>query len=105
MLKIILLAGLFTLTSCDCLQRVTGTVVDQETGKPLQGVTVYSKKIEKTTTTDTLGNFLLSRLTSGYCCPRKMTVIAKLNNYESVKIKIRQGDKMIVKLKKEELKK
>ena len=100
MLKIILLAGLFTLTSCDCLQRVTGTVVDQETGKPLQGVTVYSKKIEKTTTTDTAGNFSLFTLSHGFCCPRKVTVTANLNNYDSVKIKILLHEKKIIVLKK-----
>ena len=99
MLKIILLAGLFTLTSCDCLQRVTGTVVDKE-GKPLQGVTIYSKKMGKTTITDTAGNFSLFTLSHGFCCPRKVTVTANLNNYDSVKIKILLHEKKIIVLKK-----
>ena len=103
--KIILLIGLITLTSCDCFQQISGIVVDKETGKTLKGVTIYCKKMEKTTITDTTGNFSLSKLTSGFCCPRKMTVIANLKNYNEVKIKIRLHEKKIIVLKKEEQKK
>ena len=36
------------------------------------------------------------RLTSGFCCPRKMIVIANLKNYDKVKIKIRLHEKKII---------
>jgi hypothetical protein len=56
-----ILIGLTFLTSCDCYQQVAGTVIDKESGRPLQGVTVYniSKEWCKTTT-DTTGHFELS---------------------------------------------
>lgn len=41
-----ILIGLTFLTSCDCYQRVAGTVIDKASGRPLQGVTVYNKSKE-----------------------------------------------------------
>lgn len=86
------------LTSCDCYQRVAGTVVDKETGNPLQGVTVYNKKrgLVKTTT-DTTGHFELTSISGGFRCP-PMTVIAELKNYTKVKVKIPAGGQEIIKM-------
>ncbi len=94
----IILIGLTFLTSCDCLQRVAGTVVDKETGIPLQGVTVYNKNKDWVkATTDTTGHFELSSISGGFRCP-PMTVIAEFKNYDKVEIKIPAGGQDTIKL-------
>lgn len=94
----ILLIGLTFLTSCDCYQRVAGTVVDKETGRPLQGVTVYNKyKNWIKTTTDTTGYYELSSISGGFRCP-PMTVIAELKNYNKVEVKIPAGGQETIKM-------
>jgi hypothetical protein len=93
-----LIIGLTFLTSCDCYQRVEGTVIDKETGKPLQGVTVYNKNKEwSKTTTDTTGHFELSNVSGGFRCP-PMTVIADFKNYDKVEIKIPAGGQKTIKM-------
>lgn len=93
---IIILIGLTFLASCDCYQRVAGTVIDKETGSPLQGVTVYNKNEEwNKTTTDTTGHFELSSVSGGFRCP-PMTVIADFKNYEKVTIKIATGGQQAI---------
>lgn len=96
-----ILIGLTFLTSCDCLQRVDGTVIDKETGKPLQGVTVYNKSMEwRKTTTDTTGHFELSNISGGFRCP-PMTIIVENTNYKKYETSIPAGGQEIVKLEKE----
>ena len=86
------------LTSCDCYQRVAGTVIDKETGRPLQGVTVYNKNKEwSKTTTDTTGHFELSNVSGGFRCP-PMTVIADFKNYNKLEIKIPAGGQETIKM-------
>jgi len=93
-----ILIGLTLLTSCDCYQRVAGTVIDKETGKPLQGVTVYNKNKEwSKTTTDTTGYFELSNVSGGFHCP-PMTVIADFKNYDKVEMKIPAGGQETIKM-------
>ena len=93
-----ILIGLTFLTSCICLQQVTGTIVDKETGRPLQGVTVYNKNIKwSKTTTDTTGKFELSNVSWGFRCP-PMTVIAEFKNFNKVEVKIPVGGKEIIKM-------
>lgn len=95
-----LLIGVAFLASCDCHQRVAGTIVDKETGKPLQGVTVYNKNKEWIkTTTDTAGYFELSGISGGLRCP-PMTVIADFNNYDKVEISIPAGGEETIKMQK-----
>jgi len=96
----IILIGLTFLTLCDCYQRVAVTVIDKETHRPLQGVTVYNKNKEwSKTTTDTTGRFELSNVSGGFCCP-PMTVIADFKNYEKVEIKIPAGGQEIIRMQK-----
>lgn len=100
----IILIGLTFLASCDCLQRVTGTVVDIETGRPLKSVTVYNKNKDWIkTTTDTTGHFELSSISGGFRCP-PMTVIADINSYEKVEIKIPAGGQETIKMQRQALK-
>lgn len=96
-----ILIGLTFLTSCDCYQRVSGIVIDKETGRPLQGVTVYNKNKEwSKTTTDTTGHFELSNVSGGFRCP-PMTVIAEFKNYDKVEIKIPAGGQETIKLQRQ----
>jgi CarboxypepD_reg-like domain len=96
-----LLIGLTFLTSCDCNQQVRGIVIDKETGKPLQGVTVYNKNKEwRKMTTDTTGHFELSNISGGFRCP-PMTVIAEDKNYAKVEINIPAGGQDTIKMQRQ----
>ena len=98
-----ILIGLTFLTSCDCYQQVSGTVIDLESGRPLQGVTVYNKNKEwSKTTTDTTGHFELSNVSGGFRCP-PMTVIADFKNYDKVEIKIPAGGQETIKMERRAL--
>jgi hypothetical protein len=98
------LIGLTFMTSCDCYQHVSGTVIDKETGIPLQGVTVYNRKVVKhKTVTDSVGHFELYRISGGLSCP-PMTVIAEFKNYDRVKVKITSGGQEKIKMKRKILK-
>jgi hypothetical protein len=95
---IIILLGLIFLTSCDCYQKVSGTVIDSETSKPITGVKVYNKNEEwSKTTTDTLGQFELSNVSGGLGgCP-PMTIIIENVAYKKTEISIPAGgDKIII---------
>lgn len=95
-----ILIGLTFLTSCDCLQRVTGTVVDKESGRPLQGVTVYNKNKDWIkTTTDTSGHFELSSISGGFRCP-PLNVITEKDNYQQTETSIPSGGQKTVELEK-----
>ena len=93
--------GLIFLTSCDCYQQVQGTVIDKETGIPLQGVTVFNKTKEwSKTTTDTTGHFELSNISGGFRCP-PMTIVFENTSYKKYETSIPAGGQRIVKLEKE----
>lgn len=93
-----LLIGLTFLTSCDCIQRVSGTVVDKETGVPLHGVAVYNKNKDWVKViTDTTGRFELSSVSGGFRCP-PMTVIVEFKDYDKVEVKIPAGGRDTIKL-------
>ena len=98
-----ILIGLTILTSCDCLQRVAGTVVDKETGSPIQGVTVYNKNRQWIkTTTDTTGHFELSSISGGFRCP-PMTVITDFKNYDRVEVEIHASGQETIKMQRQAL--
>ena len=97
---IILLTALTLLPSCDCLQRVTGTIVDKETGAPLQGVTVYNKNKDwNKITTDSSGHFELSSISGGFRCP-PMEIVVENTSYKKIVTKIPAGGEMIIQLEK-----
>jgi hypothetical protein len=89
-LFLIILSTTF-LTSCDCYQTVSGTVIDNKTGKPLSNITVYNKeKSWSKTTTDEKGYFKLSNVSGGFSCP-PMTVVIDDNNYKKNETSIDAG--------------
>lgn len=86
--------------SCDCNQDVRGIVLDKETGKPVNNVTVYKKnKTWVTTRTDTAGYFELSDISGGYGCP-PMEVIVDDHNYKKVEVSIDAGSQKEIRLEK-----
>ncbi|MEC4005232.1 carboxypeptidase-like regulatory domain-containing protein [Flavobacterium sp. SUN052] len=99
MTKIVtIIIGLTLLTSCDCYQRISGIVIDKETGRPLAGVTVYNKsKVQNKTTTDSIGHFELSSISGGFRCP-PMNIVIKADNYKTIESSIPPGGQDIIKL-------
>jgi len=94
-----ILTILFFLISCDCLQIVSGVVVDNETGKSLQGVVVYDKyEAGNKSTTDSSGCFRLQDIVGGrFRCP-PMTVVASIQRYEQAEVVIPSGSKRTIQL-------
>ncbi len=90
------------LIACDAYQKVTGTVIDQETGKPLSGATVFNKnKAWNKIQTDSLGNFELSEISSGMHRTPSMIIVIEKENYQKQEISVPlKEEKPIIKLEK-----
>lgn len=99
---IILLFGLLFLTSCgDCYQVVTGIVLDAETKKPVEGITVCNKnKPSIKTVTDQKGKFELSNISGGlWKCP-PIKVSFEHSNYQTKEVEIKEGEEMTIEIEK-----
>lgn len=91
---------IFLLTSCDCNQTVSGTIIDSETGKNLNSITVYNKnKSWSKTKTDMSGHFQLSNISGGYGCP-PMIVVVEERNYKTIETSIDAGGQKEIRLEK-----
>lgn len=87
------------LTSCDCYQNVTGTIVDAETNQPIEGAYVQKEhKDYDKDETDEKGNFKVESISGGFRCP-PMTVIISKEGYETLTVKINNGGNEKIKLK------
>jgi hypothetical protein len=84
--------GLLFFTSCDCYQVVTGTVIDNETRKPIEGISIHNKtKPTNKTQTDLDGKFELSSISGGlFGCP-PMTIIVEHPDYSTKETEIDAG--------------
>lgn len=84
--------GLLFFTSCDCYQVVTGTVIDNETRKPIEGISIYNKtKPKNKTQTDLEGKFELSSISGGlFGCP-PMTIVVEHPDYATQETEIPAG--------------
>lgn len=97
--NIVFLLMFVSLTSFDCYQQVSVRIIDKETGKPVQGVTIYKKNESSTNfITDSTGNFELRDISGGLRCP-PMTVIIENTNYKSCKKRIPSGGYKVIKLR------
>lgn len=79
-LRIILtLATLATFTSCDCVQNVTGTVIDEQTEQPIQNAHVQKENKENDQAdTDYKGNFEIMSISGGiFGCPPMTLLLVK----------------------------
>jgi hypothetical protein len=86
------------MSSCDCLQNVTGTIVDKDTKQPLDSVYIKKTGYDYGDFTDNKGNFKLKYI-SGWCgCP-PMKVTAVKDGYETTTSKIKNGGSKTIFLK------
>ena len=70
----------FSLLSCDCLQKVEGVVYDSQTQKPLADVTIYkSTESYHTIKTDSEGKFSFSDIETPKNCSTVKLVFEKQN--------------------------
>ncbi len=78
LLKIAMLyAAPLVMSGCDCIQNVSGKIVDKTTGKPVVGITVAKNNTsDKFTTTDSTGYFKLKGISGGRGCPPMEVIIA-----------------------------
>jgi hypothetical protein len=88
------------LTACDCLQRVSGCVIDKETGKPIMGINVCNEYSNTNCfVTDSMGRFDLKAMSGGLLgCP-SMKINIQAEGYVTKKLKIRNCDFKTIKLK------
>lgn len=88
------------LTSCDCYQKVGGTIIESKTGQPIKDLVVYNKnKTWSKTKTDLAGHFKLSNVSGGMTCP-PMTIVVENKEYKRVEIDIPTGSDQTIKLEK-----
>lgn len=87
------------LTSCDCMQHVTGTVLDAETSEPIEGAQVQkeNKDYDKDET-DEKGKFAVESISGGFRCP-PMTLVVSKKGYQTLTVKIDNAGKKTIKLK------
>jgi hypothetical protein len=79
------------LVSCDCVQRVRGTITDSVTKEPIENVDIYKKnQTWNKTETDEKGFFKLSAISGGLTCP-PMTIVIEHKDYETLETKIEAG--------------
>ena len=99
--KIILtLLTLAILTSCDCRQIVTGTIVDKATKEPIDSAYIYKENRKNDNSfSDKKGNFSVNGISGGlFGCP-PMTVVISKEGYETQIVEIENTGHETIKLK------
>lgn len=87
------------LSSCDCLQQVSGTVLDADNGAPIEGVRVQKANRDYVRDqTDTDGRFTIEGISGGLWCP-PMTVVLRKEGYETLTLDIDNGGDKTIRLK------
>lgn len=85
--------------SCDCSQRVQGTIVDDTTGKPISGANVSKKGRLVIETTDSTGHFEVHSISGGLLgCP-DMKIVAYAHGYIKTEASIPAGGSDVIRLK------
>lgn len=88
------------LTSCDCFQSVSGTVVDEQSGQPLAGVKVQNiASYDTDKLTDQNGYFEKSEIGPGFDCP-ELNLKFEKEGYISDTLNLGSGKDKVVKLRK-----
>jgi len=91
---------LIFLNSCDCIQLISGTIINDTTGEPIKGVKVYTaNKSWNQIETDSIGNFKLSSISGGFfsCPPMKIKI--EKSGYQEIETEIKSGGHKEIKLK------
>ena len=102
LILLLTIIGMTTLFSCgDCLQKVSGTVLDEQSKQPIDSVYIQEENnYDYNSFTDQKGNFELSRISGGlFRCPPMKVVISK-SGFETVSLKIENGEHKTIKLRK-----
>ncbi len=87
-----------TIAGCDCLQSLKGTVVDVNTGDPIQGAVVYKQDDESIAqTTDVEGKFELSDITGTGDC-NNITVVVEKPGYNDLVLTAPNHEDIIIQL-------
>lgn len=102
-LGVILSTSIFIMNSCiDCLQIVSGTVLDKQTMKPAHNVRVSVEDNDYNHYyTDESGNFEIRNITGGFLGCSTVSLIMKKDGYEQLLIEIKNGEYEIIYLIKE----
>lgn len=97
---VLTLSTMMILSSCDCLQNVTGTVIDAETNQPIQGAQVHKQQREyDKDETDENGKFAIESISGGlFDCP-PMTIVVSKDGYETKTVEIDNAEDKTIKLK------
>lgn len=93
---------LLILISCDCLQEVSGIVIDAETKEPVSRACIITNAIGRKDSvfTDDKGYFEISKISGGFFkCPDVEVIITR-NGFETQKAKIENNKDIIIRLKK-----
>lgn len=100
-MKYALFIGLLFMLSCDCYQVVSGSVIDDSTQQPIEGVVIRNKNKEyDKVATDSTGLFELSTISGGLCgCP-SMEIVIEGKGYLPLETKIRAGGNKRIELTK-----
>lgn len=95
------LATLTSFASCDCIQNVTGTVIDAQTDQPIQDAQVQKENNDiDQANTDKKGNFEIRSISGGlFGCPPMMINVSK-EGYESKTVEIYNAEHETIKLQK-----
>ena len=103
MQNIVLLGCMFFLSACgDCVQNVSGSVVDATNGLPLEGVKVFKKqKTHDKYVTDSTGHFKLSSISGGFFTCPPMEIVVEHPGYKKLETSIPTGGEKMIQLKKE----
>jgi hypothetical protein len=83
------------------MQNVSGTVLDEQTKQPIDSVYIQEENnYDYHSFTDQKGNFELSGISGGlFRCPPMKVVISK-SGFETVSLKIENGEHKTIKLRK-----
>lgn len=96
-----MITGLTIFAGCDCLQKISGKVVDSETNLPIDSVYIQIENdYEHNVFTDNHGEFELTAISGGlYNCP-DMTVVISKSGYETLSAEIKLSVDTTIKMRK-----
>ncbi|MGI6048232.1 MAG: hypothetical protein ACOYEG_09550 [Petrimonas sp.] len=91
MKKIFFICVVILLSSCDCLQKASGIVLDAESKAPLKDVIITNYRVlgvqlnSQELITDSTGTFLYNNISGGFRCPDVVLYFGK-DGYKPIKV-------------------
>ena len=94
----IALLAVMLLSACDCLQSVTGTIVDANSGNPIANALVYKDEDQSVSdSTDQDGKFELNDITGVKNC-NTLTLVIEKPGYNSITLTAPNNEDIVVQL-------